>query len=546
MTEFGCEWDAAQFLIFSSNVDPLVYYSHLGPMIAALLLGIFVLLNNRKALVNWALFFVTLMFAAWTYFDLILWASPTPQDVMFFWSAIIPVEMLIYAGSLYLVYLFTNGQKDISLTKKILIAIPFIPLILLLHTSYTVTGLSPDCDEGAIEGPVIQYMYLFEFVYIIWTALLATRGVMLLKNITERKQMLFVGIGVVLLLLVFSLGNITLVFSLDPAWEQYKLFGMPIFVAFIAYSIVKFRTFNAKVMAAQALVVALAIAVLSLLFLQTIPNIRIIAGITFIFVCVLGYLLIRSVKREVQQREHIEVLAKELAETNDRQETLIHFIGHEVKGFLTKDAGVFASLSEGDFGQLSEQMKPFIEEALVESRRGADSVGNILKASNLKKGTVTYTKEPFDFKQLAAEAVEKAKRVAEEKGLALTFTAADGASYQMTGDKAQLNDHVLRNLIDNAVNYTPSGSIAVSLKRDGTKIVFAVKDSGIGITEEDKKRLFTEGGHGEDSQTVNVHSTGYGLYIAKQIAIAHGGAIRAESEGADKGSTFIVEFPVAA
>ena len=546
MTEFGCEWDAAQFLIFSSNVDPLGYYSHLGPMIVALLLGIFVLLNNRKALVNWALFFVTLMFAVWTYFDLILWASPTPQDVMFFWSAIIPVEMLIYAGSLYLVYLFTNGQKDISLTKKILIAIPFIPLILLLHTSYTVTGLSPDCDEGAIEGPVIQYMYLFEFVYIIWTALLATRGVMLLKNITERKQMLFVGIGVVLLLLVFSLGNITLVFSLDPAWEQYKLFGMPIFVAFIAYSIVKFRTFNAKVMAAQALVVALAIAVLSLLFLQTIPNIRIIAGITFIFVCVLGYLLIRSVKREVQQREHIEVLAKELAETNDRQETLIHFIGHEVKGFLTKDAGVFASLSEGDFGQLSEQMKPFIEEALVESRRGADSVGNILKASNLKKGTVTYTKEPFDFKQLAAEAVEKAKRVAEEKGLALTFTAADGASYQMTGDKAQLNDHVLRNLIDNAVNYTPSGSIAVSLKRDGTKIVFAVKDSGIGITEEDKKRLFTEGGHGEDSQTVNVHSTGYGLYIAKQIAIAHGGAIRAESEGADKGSTFIVEFPVAA
>ena len=546
MTEFGCEWDAAQFLIFSSNVDPLGYYSHLGPMIVALLLGIFVLLNNRKALVNWALFFVTLMFAVWTYFDLILWASPTPQDVMFFWSAIIPVEMLIYAGSLYLVYLFTNGQKDISLTKKILIAIPFIPLILFLHTSYTVTGLSPDCDEGAIEGPVIQYMYLFEFVYIIWTALLATRGAMLLKNITERKQMLFVGIGVVLLLLVFSLGNITLVFSLDPAWEQYKLFGMPIFVAFIAYSIVKFRTFNAKVMAAQALVLTLWLLIGSLLFVVQSNLSRIVASVTLALVVIFGVMLVRSVKREIEQREHIEKLAGELAETNDRQETLIHFIGHEVKGLLTKDAGVFASLSEGDFGQLSEQMKPFIEEALVESRRGADSVGNILKASNLKKGTVTYTKEPFDFKQLAAEAVEKAKRVAEEKGLALTFTAADGASYQMTGDKAQLNDHVLRNLIDNAVNYTPSGSIAVSLKRDGTKIVFAVKDSGIGITEEDKKRLFTEGGHGEDSQTVNVHSTGYGLYIAKQIAIAHGGAIRAESEGADKGSTFIVEFPVAA
>jgi signal transduction histidine kinase len=172
-----------------------------------------------------------------------------------------------------------------------------------------------------------------------------------------------------------------------------------------------------------------------------------------------------------------------------------------------------------------------------------DSVTNILKAANLKKGTVTYTKELFDLKALAADAVEKARLVAEQKGLALTFTA-DDASYQMTGDKAQINDHVLRNLIDNSINYTPSGSVAVSLKRQGTRIIFAVKDTGVGITEEDKKRLFTEGGHGKDSQTINVHSTGYGLFIAKQITEAQGGTIRAVSDGAGKGSTFIVEFPV--
>ncbi|MDE1919073.1 MAG: HAMP domain-containing histidine kinase [Patescibacteria group bacterium] len=71
-----------------------------------------------------------------------------------------------------------------------------------------------------------------------------------------------------------------------------------------------------------------------------------------------------------------------------------------------------------------------------------------------------------------------------------------------------------------------------------------MKDTGIGITEEDKKRLFTEGGHGKDSQKVNVHSTGYGLFIAKNIVEAHGGTIRAESEGAGKGSTFIVELPI--
>lgn len=236
-------------------------------------------------------------------------------------------------------------------------------------------------------------------------------------------------------------------------------------------------------------------------------------------------------------------LKQELEIVNAQQEGLLHFIGHEVKGSLTKDAGAFASLADGDFGPLPDALKSFVNQALAQSRDGARSVSDILTASNQKKGTMEYKKEPFDLKQLAAEAVEKAKLAAEGKGLALSFTALDSQSYQMTGDKGEIGDHVLRNLIDNAINYTPSGSVTVSLKKENMKFIFAVKDTGIGITEEDKKRLFTEGGHGKNSQRVNVHSTGYGLYIAKNIVEAHGGAIRAESLGAGKGSTFIVELP---
>lgn len=236
-------------------------------------------------------------------------------------------------------------------------------------------------------------------------------------------------------------------------------------------------------------------------------------------------------------------LKQELEIANAQQEGLLHFIGHEVKGFLAKDEGALAALADGDFGELEDGMKTFVERALAESRQGADAVSNILQASNLKKGTVTYEKAPFDLKALAAEAVEKLKPAAEQKGLTLSFTA-DDVSYQMTGDKARIGDHVLRNLIDNAINYTPSGSIEVSLKKKDGKIVLAVADTGVGISDEDKQRLFTEGGHGKDSQTVNAHSTGYGLYIAKNIVEAHGGIIRAESEGVGKGSTFIVEFPL--
>ncbi len=311
----------------------------------------------------------------------------------------------------------------------------------------------------------------------------------------------------------------------------------------IAYAILRRGLFEIGVVTAQFLTLILAVFMLMRVFLSSSAQEFIFNLLILSVTLAIGIYLILSVRKEVMQREKIEELAKELEDTNERQEGLIHFIGHEVKGSLTKNTGAFAALAEGDFGQLQDRMKPFVERALAESRQGVDSVTNILKAANLKKGMVVYTKEPFDFKALVAEAVEKAKPAAAQKGLALSFTA-DDSSYQMTGDKAQINDHVLRNLIDNAVNYTFSGSIDVSLKKENGKIVFSVKDTGVGITEEDKKRLFTEGGHGKDSQTVNAHSTGYGLYIAKQITEAHGGTVHAESEGAGKGSTFVVEFPL--
>ncbi len=238
-------------------------------------------------------------------------------------------------------------------------------------------------------------------------------------------------------------------------------------------------------------------------------------------------------------------LKKELERINEQQETLMHFIGHEVKGFLARDSAVFAALSEGDFGQLSETMKPVILHALEQSRDGALSVTNILTASNQKKGTIIYTKEPFDLKALVAEAVEKAKSMAEDKGLVLSFSADDsGDPFTFSGDKEKIDNNVFRNIIENAIHYTPSGSITVTLNKEADKFVFTIKDTGMGIDEEDKKHLFTEGGHGRDSQQINIHSTGYGLFIAKQVTEAHGGSIRAVSDGVGKGATFIVEFPV--
>ena len=121
----------------------------------------------------------------------------------------------------------------------------------------------------------------------------------------------------------------------------------------------------------------------------------------------------------------------------------------------------------------------------------------------------------------------------------------------MLGDEEKLRRHVIRNIIDNSIKYTPSGSVKVDLTRVPSSqtaknlLRMTVADTGVGVSKEDMAHLFTEGGRGADAIKVNVHSTGYGLFIAKAIVEAHGGKIWAESEGKDRGSRFIVELPAA-
>ncbi|MEK7144933.1 MAG: HAMP domain-containing sensor histidine kinase [Patescibacteria group bacterium] len=410
----------------------------------------------------------------------------------------------------------------------------------------TVIGFDfSDCDRNAWEGIGVYYGYFVEALLLLLIIVKTVVRLVYTKDNLERIKLSMVSLGICLLFIGFLVANFLATFTGDYVTSQYGHVAVPIFAAFLAYITIKYESFEPRILLIDTLVVALFILLSSLLFVDN-ASYQIYANImAFIIMIPLGYTLVTGIRKEVRTRKQLQQLTGELEVTNERQEVLMHFIGHEVKGTLAKDSGVFAAISEGDLGPVPEAIKTFVDRALVESRVGASSVENILKASNLKKGSVTYTKEPFDLKELVAGVVEKVKVMAEQKGLALIFTAEEaGALYTINGDKAKLGDNVFRNLVENSINYTPTGSVAVSLKKENGKFIFAVKDTGIGITEEDKQRLFTEGGHGKDSQKVNAHSTGYGLFIAKQITEANGGTIRAESEGEGKGSTFTVEFPV--
>lgn len=235
---------------------------------------------------------------------------------------------------------------------------------------------------------------------------------------------------------------------------------------------------------------------------------------------------------------------QELSNANMAQENLLHFISHEIKGYLTKSEAGFAGIVEGDFGPVTQGLQMMSSAALTEVRKGVATIMDILDASNLKKGTISYAKKPFDFGKAVRAVVHELAATAQERGLVLKFNPTS-ILLTVSGDEDKIVKHVIRNVIDNSIKYTKRGSVVVSLSKEGTLVQMLVEDTGVGITSEDMAHLFTEGGHGKDSIKINVHSTGYGLFIAKQIVEAHGGKIWAESEGAGKGAQFIVQFPTA-
>jgi signal transduction histidine kinase len=165
----------------------------------------------------------------------------------------------------------------------------------------------------------------------------------------------------------------------------------------------------------------------------------------------------------------------------------------------------------------------------------------VLNSFNLSSGTVKYDMKQISFKDIVNQVISEKKSRAEDKGLNIETEMNLEDSYNILGDAFWIKE-VVNNFIENSIRYSLTGTIHIKLEKKDHKIVLSVKDNGVGLTDEDKKNLFTEGGRGKDSIRMNIDSTGYGLFSVKLIVQAHKGRVWAESEGKDKGSTFFVEL----
>lgn len=529
-------------LATTESYRALALYSHLIPAVATFVLGLFAYLraqNRTKA--AYFLAFAS-MLTVWLIADLVVWTSDGYAVVAAFWEPLDYVEILFFL--LLFNFIIVDLYPRLVRFLPLLLAATVVPFA-ITFSGDAVFEMNQSVCEMVGNDFLAQYKVWFESLILAATFLLGLgatmrRGI----SVDERKRISLIVLSVVLFMGIFSwseyVATSTDIFEIN----LYALFTLPIFVLALTIAITSYGTFKLGNIATRVLFyVFLILAGTQFFFIGDMTEF-LLAVMSFGVILVLGIMLFLTSEREMRLRIKTEKQERELEIANVQQENLLHFISHEIKGYLTEGQNAFAGIIEGDYGLAPAPMKAMAETALVRMRNGVSTVMNILDASNLKRGTVSYKKEKYDFRDVVEKSMDVMTPRAQTKNLAIDWTVDGNSTYAAVGDKEKIQEHVVRNLIDNAIRYTPKGNIHVSLTRVGDKIRFSVKDTGVGITEEDKARLFTEGGHGKDSIKVNVDSTGYGLFIAKQVTEAHGGTIRAESEGAGKGSEFIVELPI--
>ena len=212
---------------------------------------------------------------------------------------------------------------------------------------------------------------------------------------------------------------------------------------------------------------------------------------------------------------------------------------HELK---TPAASIRAAAETLRHGALDDPpaARRFTEQLEREAMRLSRIVSDLLDLSRLESGSDLAERVRLDI--VAADELERLEEMAQEAGLAIELHTQGVPSVAGSGRDLAL---LVRNLIDNAVRYTPSGGrVDVSVSAEDGQVVLQVADTGMGIPQRDLSRVFERFYRVDRARSRETGGTGLGLAIVRHVAENHGGEVTVQSE-LSAGSTFVVRLPVA-
>ena len=230
-------------------------------------------------------------------------------------------------------------------------------------------------------------------------------------------------------------------------------------------------------------------------------------------------------------------------EIADMKNEFVSTVSHELRTPLTSIKGYVDLILDGDAGEINEIQREFLGIVKENSDRLVELINEMLDISRIESGRVHLKIEPMNIADSVAGAVDTFRGVLAQTGR--TVNVHVPASLPPVAADRDRVGQVLINLVSNALKYSPAGGdVNVEAHHHGDKVTISIADSGLGISREDLKRLFTKFYRVDSAMTREIGGTGLGLSICKTIIELLGGEIGVKST-LGKGSTFWFSLPVA-
>jgi len=241
--------------------------------------------------------------------------------------------------------------------------------------------------------------------------------------------------------------------------------------------------------------------------------------------------------------KELKIANIQLKKLDRAKSEFISIASHQLRTPLTVIKGYLSMIDQGDFGSIPQKITLPLDRVYKSTLRIIGLVEDLLNISRIESGRMQYDFVKTDLADLAHEVFDELEQHAKNKGLRIDYIKPDKKIPEIMLDRSKIRE-VIMNLIDNAIKYTPAGSVTVKLEKLDNHVRFSVSDTGHGIEPDEMPLLFQKFSRAKGVQLVHTEGTGLGLYIAKQILHKHNAKIWAESQGSGKGSEFIIEFKI--
>ena len=238
------------------------------------------------------------------------------------------------------------------------------------------------------------------------------------------------------------------------------------------------------------------------------------------------------------------VLAKKLKEVEQLKDEFIAMASHELRTPITSLRGYLSMMNDGDLGDISDMAQDKVKMMLGSADRLSDLVEDLLNVSRIEQGRLTINYEIAELEPIIAGVMAELQVQADDKNLQFTYEKPSEPLPKILVDSNRLKQ-ILVNIIGNSIKYTPKGSVTItSIYLPDEKLVeIKCADTGLGMTQKQRERLFTKFYRVKTKDTEHIKGTGLGLWITKQLIELMGGEILVDSIK-DVGTQMAINFPV--